>query len=72
MGDEPTYLVMRIFQKGSIPNQIIKTGLTKAQAQAHCRNKETSSTTCTLPENVARTKKYGHWFDGFNQEKSGV
>jgi hypothetical protein len=43
----------------------IKTGLTLEQAQAHCRDPEASSDTCTEPENVARTAKDGPWFDDY-------
>jgi hypothetical protein len=47
---------------------IIKEGLTKAEAQAHCRDPETSSSTCTKSELVEMTSKRGEWFDGFDEE----
>ena len=46
----------------------IKTVLTLAQAQRHCRDRETSSRTCTEPANVAHTEAYGTWFDGYSEE----
>ena len=46
----------------------IMTGLTLEQAQAHCRDPETSSSTCTTWEGKQRTKKYGAWFDGYSED----
>ncbi len=43
-------------------------GLTLEGAQAWCRNPETSSSTCTKPANVRRTKRCGPWFDGYEKE----
>lgn len=52
--------------------EVIKTGLTLAQAQAHCKNPETSSSTCTIPEGKALTEKYGVWMDIYNQHDPGI
>ena len=63
-----TYKIIRHIKDGE--NYTITTGLTLEQAQAHCRNSETSSSTCKLPINVARTKRVGQWFDGYSEEVS--
>lgn len=44
------------------------TGLTLEEAQAHCRDPETSSRTCTTEGGKARTDELGPWFDGYTEE----
>jgi len=44
----------------------IKTGLTIEEAQAHCTDPETSSSTCAEPANLRRTRAVGQWFDGYD------
>ncbi len=65
-----SYKIIRMFFQDQRfgPRKVIKRGLTLAQAQAHCRDPETSSSTCTKAEGKARTKKYGPWFDGYEKE----
>ena len=46
-----------------------KKGLTLKQAQAHCQDKETSSSTCTTPQGKAITKAFGAWFDSYTDDK---
>jgi hypothetical protein len=46
----------------------VKTGLTLEQAQAHCCDPETSSTTCTKYINRRRTATHGRWFDGYTEQ----
>lgn len=58
------YNVVRYYYDGT-RREVVKRGLTLEQAQAHCRNPETSSRTCQKPKNVARTKAEGPWFDGY-------
>lgn len=65
--DGKTYKIVRFFQ-GDHPTQTIKTGLTRAEAQDHCHDPETSSSTATSPEAVARTEKYDSWFDGWDED----
>ena len=55
------YKIIR-FYYGKSP-RIIKRGLTLEQAQTHCQDKETSSSTCTLYEGIKRTQTLGKWFD---------
>lgn len=62
-----TYKIIRGY-KDSDKREVIDTGLTLDEAQAHCRDPETSSSTCKLPENVARTEQFGPWFDGYDEE----
>jgi len=61
------FKVIRFFDKHD--NQVVKTGLTLEEAQAHCHLPETSSATCTTAEGKARTKRFGTWFDGYTEEK---
>lgn len=45
----------------------IATGLTLEQAQDHCKDPETSSSTASSSKAKARTRKYGRWFDGYTE-----
>jgi len=62
-----TYKVVRFYFNAGIRRRIIERGLTLEQAQAHCSDPETSSSTCTNPVGKARTRKMGKWFDGYEQ-----
>ena len=65
------YRVVRFFRDH--PNGLNRSGrrntviarCTLAEAQAHCQDPETSSSTCKLPVNMARTRRCGPWFDGY-------
>ena len=63
-----TYRIIRMYFKNHRP-RTIKTGLTLEQAQEHCSNPETSSSTCTKPEGKRRTRRVGPWFDGYADDK---
>ena len=62
-----TYKIVR-FYRDSSRRDYGQTGLTEEEAQAHCRDPETSSRTATSPEAVRRTKRFGPWFDGYTEE----
>lgn len=47
----------------------IKTGLTLEQAQAHCKDPETSSSTARGSKACKRTRERGPWFDGYQECK---
>ena len=62
-----TYTITRLFRDS--PNRtIVKRGLTLEEAQAHCSDPETSSSTCTSAEGKRRTKRSGPWFDSYSAE----
>lgn len=66
-----TYKIVRSFMVGSSnlrKRRPIRTGLTLEEAQAHCRDPETSSRTATGAAAKARTKRYGPWFDSYTEE----
>lgn len=63
------YKIIRMYF-GSTPNRVIKTGLTLEQAQAHCRDPETSSQTCKKRVNIRRTERFGPWFDSYSEQSS--
>jgi hypothetical protein len=61
------YKIVRSFLNENHDSQVIKTKLTLAQAQQHCKNPETSSMTCAGVELKAFTEKMGPWFDGYDK-----
>jgi hypothetical protein len=69
MDDDTTYSVVRMYQSDAYDTEVIARGLTLGEAQAHCQNAETSSTTATSTEGIARTNERGPWFDGYEEER---
>jgi hypothetical protein len=65
------YKIVRMFFNDDIRDLTIKTGLTLKEAQSHCRDKETSSSTCKNKSGIERTAKFGAWFDGYTDQKGG-
>lgn len=65
---DETYQIIRHYLDDHVARQIIKTGLTLTEAQEHCKNPETSSSTCINPEGIFHTKKHGPWFDSYTTE----
>lgn len=68
VGSEKTdwaYRVVRFYFNKPGRGRVIMNHVTIEQAQAHCRDPETSSRTCTLPMNTRRTRRLGPWFDGY-------
>lgn len=64
-----TYRIVRFYKDSPDMNRtIVTTGLSLKQAQAHCNDPETSSSTCTNDEGLDRTKRFGPWFDGYEEE----
>lgn len=65
-GDEGPrcYRIVRHYFKGG--TRTIRRGLTLAEAQAHCSDPETSSSTATGSKARARTRRHGAWFDGYS------
>lgn len=70
-----TYKIVRFFHgkagaDGHLQSRkrTIETGLSLEQAQEHCNDPDTSSTTCTSAAGRARTRKHGDWFDGYYEE----
>jgi hypothetical protein len=61
------YSIVRFYLNGN--KQVVKTGLTLQEAQAHCQSPETSSRTAAGKAARARTKRMGAWFDGYQRER---
>jgi len=57
-------IVRHFFQGGS---RTIESGLTLTEAQEHCRNPETSSSTATGAKMKRYTAQRGPWFDGYDE-----
>jgi hypothetical protein len=49
-----TYQIIRFYQDSKIQKKVVKTGLTLAEAQAHCKDEATHGE---------------DWFDGYEEEK---
>jgi len=58
------YRIRRLY-RDSDASRVIRSGLTLEQAQAHCQNPETSSSTATGSVERARTRTRGPWFDSY-------
>lgn len=63
-----TYKIVRMYKDGNPNKRTIETGLTLEEAQAHCRDPETSSSTATSSKARRRTAVMGPWFDGYEEE----
>lgn len=63
----PTYKIVRFFANSKTRDQVLKTGLTRDEAEAHAASDESSSATCSEEKRYnLRTK--GDWFEGFTAE----
>jgi hypothetical protein len=61
-----TYNIVRYFQDH--PKEVIEEDVTLEDALEHCLDLETSSKTCTMPEGHERTRQFGPWFDGYEEQ----
>jgi hypothetical protein len=59
------YTVERFYANGE--RELVADYMTLDEAQAHCRDGETSSSTATSDEAIARTAERGPWFDGYRE-----
>ena len=59
------YKIIRMYFNENYSSRIIRKGLTLEEAQKHCNDKETSSSTCTNYHGIKRTERKGAWFDGY-------
>lgn len=62
-----TYKILR-FHRDIDKTLVIERGLTLEEAQAHCKDPETSSSTCTEAACLNYTEVNGAWFDGYEEE----
>lgn len=65
MTGERGYRIVRFYQRARIRRRVLVERCTLAEAQAHCRNPQTSSSTATGKSQRARTRRVGPWFDGY-------
>lgn len=69
IGPCPKYKVIRMYFKGRIRQRTILSGLSLRQAQAHCENPETSSSTAVGSAARRVTRRVcTEWFDGYERE----
>jgi hypothetical protein len=60
------FKVVRMFRSENRSTRTIKSGLTLAEAQAHCHDAETSSRTASSARALRYTERNGPWFDGYD------
>lgn len=60
------YKIVRFYKNGH-PSRTIKRGLTLEQAQEHCSDPETSSSTARGAAARRYTEAFGDWFDGYEE-----
>ena len=63
-----TYKIVRNYFNRPGTGRTIKRNLTLAEAQAHCKDPETSSRTANSPAGRFRTRTAGLWFDSYTAE----
>ena len=59
------YNIVRFYRDAGIRRRIVRERVTLEEAQRHCSDPETSSSTCTSAAGRARTRRVGAWFDGY-------
>jgi hypothetical protein len=60
------YKIVRMYFNGG--RRVVKRDLTLEEAQAHCQDPETSSSTATSAAAKRRTREKGPWFDGYEEQ----
>jgi hypothetical protein len=68
--EERCYKIVRFYRRrspGGVPSRprTIRNRVTLSEAQAHCEDPETSSSTATSAKAKRYTKRVGEWFDGY-------
>jgi hypothetical protein len=61
-----SYALVRFY--GEDDSRVLRRGLTLKQVEAHCHSDKASHLTAKDRHGLARTKKYGWWFDGYTKE----
>jgi len=61
-----TYRIVRFYFRNG--RRTLMRHLTLEQAQAHCSDPDTSSSTATSARAIRRTRQLGPWFDGYEKE----
>lgn len=67
MTGERGYRVVRFYFSAGIRRRVIIPRCTLAEAQRHCGDPETSSSTARGKVARARTRRLGPWFDGYEE-----
>ena len=62
-----TYRIVRL-HKDNYERPVLLEGLTLEEAQEHCSDPETSSSTATGAASIRYTKRHGDWFDAYEEE----
>lgn len=63
------YNIVRLYFKGG--SRIIHRNVSLEEAQTHCHDKETSSSTATNRKSKEITRRMGPWFDSYSAVKVG-
>lgn len=63
------YRIIRFYRDRHPNKRTIARGLTLEEAQAHCKDPETSSSTARSKVARARTRRVGAWFDGYEEAR---
>lgn len=63
------YRIRRYFEREGKETLTIRDRVTLSEAQAHCRNPETSSKTATSAKAQRYTRLHGPWFDGYEERR---
>ena len=62
-----TYMIIRCYERHGVENTPLHS-LSLAEAQEHCKDRESDSSTCSELAGKTRTELFGRWFDYFTEE----